>query len=173
MSLDITSKGLGTVANNVRWLTQLALNDEELNRTQPSLAEALAISASTTVLQSARDISFYHDYERDGRPAFQKPPDKLETFNATIQTHKYTSGHVDQWHRMFYVILGLAFAINLFCLATFIRRRGLVTDIAEPQNTFMAALNSSSSDRLKGTFEGGLKADHLSVPWRVVPTTEG
>lgn len=154
-------------------LIQLALHDAVLPRTLPSLAEAAVVYVSTLVLNSALDTSFYHYFDYDAEGNILDAPGTLESFNATIQTHKYTSGHVDQWHRLFYVILGLAFAMNLFCLATFVIRQGLVTDITEPQNTFMVALNGPPSERLKGSFETGLKSNHLAVPWRVVPTSEG
>lgn len=131
------------------------------------MAEALAAYAASTVVISAIDSPFVHWWEYSKPGNIIGAPGDLQPFNASLRTQQYTSGHVNDWQNIFYVILILVFGINVLCLAYFIMRSGLVTDFTEPQNLFALAVNSPPSAQLKGSCGGGPEGRDLVVPWRV------
>lgn len=163
--MDLNGGVYNNNASNARIISQLALQEPKLPRTLPSMAEALAVYASSTLVIGSINTPFKHywDYEEP----ILSDPGPLQAFNASIRTQQYTSGHVSDWQSVFYVVLILVFAINLFCLVYFILRSGLVTDFTEPQNLFALAVNSPPSVQLKGSCGGGPEKRDLMVPWRV------
>lgn len=152
-------------ASNARILTQLALADPSLPAGLPSMAEALAVYASSTLTTGAIDTPFSHVWPYS-RPSLDAPG-HLHAFNASVRTQQYTSGHVAPWQTVFYAVLALVLAVNLFCLVYFFLRSGFVTDFTEPQNLFALAVNSPPSIQLKGSCGAGPEKRDLVVPWRV------
>ncbi|KAL2682464.1 hypothetical protein Neosp_006915 [[Neocosmospora] mangrovei] len=116
--------------------------------------------------QSIPPFRHYWDYKAPNNWV-EDGPGFLQPFNASLITQQYTSGHTNDWQNIFYVVLVLVFAINLFCLFYFIMRSGLVTDFTEPQNMFSLAVNSPPSYALNGSCGGGPEKRHLVVPWKV------
>ncbi|KAF5027490.1 hypothetical protein F66182_415 [Fusarium sp. NRRL 66182] len=171
LSMDLNGGAVNNNASNARILTQLALHSPRLPPSLPSMAEALAVYSSSLIMISAIDTPFVHywNYTPEEAPGNRvaEGPGFKETFNATLITQEYTSGHTQGWQNIFYVILVLVFAINLFCLCYFILRSGLVTDFTEPQNLFALAVNSPPSVGLHGSCGGGPEKRHLNVPWKV------
>lgn len=165
--MDLDGGSYYNNASNARILTQLALTEPRLPSTSPSLAEALAVYASSTLTIGAIDTPFGHfwPYERPTLPL--DTPGPRHSFNATVRTQEYTSGHVASWQSLFYAVLALVLAINLFCLSYFILHSGFVTDFTEPQNLFALAVNSPPSVQLKGSCGAGPGRRDLVVPWRV------
>ncbi|CCT69324.1 uncharacterized protein FFUJ_07978 [Fusarium fujikuroi IMI 58289] len=170
LSMDLNGGSVNNNASNARILTQLALHEPKMPASYPSLAEALAVYSSSLIMISAIDTSFRHYWDQDPKaypenlipaPGFPQP------FNASLITQEYTSGHTQSWQNIFYVVLVLVFAINLFCLGYFIMRSGLVTDFTEPQNLFSLAINSPPSNSFHGSCGGGPEKRHLVVPWKV------
>ncbi|KAG6176425.1 hypothetical protein E4U34_004048 [Claviceps purpurea] len=151
--------------SNAHQLTQLALETPAFLPDQPSLAEALAAFAGSTLVISSIKTPFRHYWE-------YLPPqllkDKSDSFHAWFRTQQYTSGHVEHWHKIFYGVLGTVAVINFLCfLVIVIGRTYLVTDLTEPQNLFTLAMNSPPSTQLKGSCGGGPEGRDLAVPWRV------
>ncbi|KAF5978950.1 hypothetical protein FBULB1_5978 [Fusarium bulbicola] len=170
LSMDLNGGSVNNNASNARILTQLALHEPKMPASYPSLAEALAVYSSPLIMISAIGTPFRHYWDQDPKaypenlipaPGFPQP------FNASLITQEYTSGHTQSWQNIFYVILVLVFAINLFCLGYFIMRSGLVTDFTEPQNLFSLAINSPPSNSFHGSCGGGPEKRHLVVPWKV------
>ncbi|KAF5614222.1 uncharacterized protein FSUBG_102 [Fusarium subglutinans] len=170
LSMDLNGGSVNNNASNARILTQLALHEPKMPASYPSLAEALAVYSSPLIMISAIGTPFRHYWDQDPKaypenlipaPGFPQP------FNASLITQEYTSGHTQSWQNIFYVILVLVFAINLFCLGYFIMRSGLVTDFTEPQNLFSLAINSPPSKSFHGSCGGGPEKRHLVVPWKV------
>ncbi|KAM0666950.1 hypothetical protein ACQRIU_004805 [Beauveria bassiana] len=152
---------------NSRILTQLALVEPKLPVHLPSMAEALAVFASSTLVLGSVGTPFRHywDYNKPGNIVGE--PGAIHQFNASVITQEYTSGHVANWQGMFYVILGLMCGLNLICAGYLVRNRKLVTDFTEGHNLFSLALNSAPNERLKGTCGGGPEGSDMAVPWRV------
>lgn len=127
-------------ASITRLLTQLIPTEPSLNRTMPSIAEALAALAGSTLLLSSLDSPFvpYWNYTTSNltQPVQQG-------FNATIRTYQYQSSYVQPWQQAFFVILSGTFVVSCFCLGYFVRHGGWMMDLTEPLNTFTLALNSS------------------------------
>ncbi|KAM0259572.1 hypothetical protein ACHAPA_010657 [Fusarium lateritium] len=171
LSMDLNGGAVNNNASNARILTQLALHEPELPASQPSMAEALAVYSSSLIMISAIDTPFRHYWDQDPEKyptnVIPDAPGFAQTFNASLITQEYTSGHTQGWQNIFYVILVLVFAINLFCLGYFIMRSGLVTDFTEPQNLFSLAINSPPSNSFHGSCGGGPEKRHLVVPWKV------
>ncbi|KAI8667488.1 hypothetical protein NCS56_00885000 [Fusarium sp. Ph1] len=168
LSMDLNGGAVNNNASNARILTQLALHEPKLPSNLPSMAEAVAVYSSALIMISAIDTPFRHywDYKAPNNWV-ENGPGFLQTFNASLITQQYTSGHTNDWQNIFYVVLVLVFAINLFCLFYFIMRSGLVTDFTEPQNMFSLAVNSPPSYALNGSCGGGPEKRHLVVPWKV------
>ncbi|KAM3435440.1 hypothetical protein NHJ13734_005563 [Beauveria thailandica] len=152
---------------NSRILTQLALVKPTLAVHLPSMAEALAVFASSTLVLGSVGTPFRHywDYNKPGNIVGE--PGAIHQFNASVITQEYTSGHVAAWQGMFYVILGLMCGLNLTCALYLWKNRKLVTDFTEGHNLFSLALNSAPNERLKGTCGGGPEGPDMAVPWRV------
>ncbi|KAF6819520.1 hypothetical protein CSOJ01_01263 [Colletotrichum sojae] len=164
-SMDINGGTVNNNASNARTITQFILTEGKLSSVLPSMAEALAVFASTTLIIGSMGSPFVHYW---GYQTMQLgEPGALAPFNATIRTQEYTSAHEYEWQNVFYVVLALVFAINVFCLGYFLSRSGLVTDYTEPQNLFALAVNSPPSEQLKGSCGGGPIKRDLVVPWRV------
>ncbi|KAF9882408.1 hypothetical protein CkaCkLH20_00444 [Colletotrichum karsti] len=165
LSMDINGGTVNNNASNARTLTQFILEDGKLNPLLPSMAETLAVFASSTLIIGGLGSPFVHYW---GYETMQLgDPGALAPFNASIRTQEYTSSHEYEWQNVFYLALVLVFVINVFCLAYFLSRSGLVTDYTEPQNLFALAVNSPPSQQLKGSCGGGpIKRDFV-VPWRV------
>ncbi|KAM3510501.1 hypothetical protein MY11210_005851 [Beauveria gryllotalpidicola] len=154
---------------NSRILTQLALRQPSLPVHLPSMAEALAVFASSTLVLGSVGTPYRHywDYHKPGNIVGE--PGAVHKFNASVITQEFTSGHVAKWQRIFYLILGLMVILNLVCCYCFIFKvyRPLVTDFTDGHNLFTLALNSAPNERLKGTCGGGPEKQDLVVPWRV------
>lgn len=159
----------GGIANDnasiARILSQLSLTEPRLPEDLPSLAEALAVYASSTLVLSSIDAPFRHYW------AYSKTtlgaPGVLDAFPSSIMTQEYTSGHINAWQNVFYPVLVLVFLINICCLIFMLARSEQVTDLTEPQNAFALAINSPPSMQLKGSCGAGPEKRDLVVPWRV------
>lgn len=165
LSMDLNGGITNNNASNARIITQLALDSPSLPRSLPSMAEALAVYASSTLIAGSIDTPFRHYWDHD--ETILGAPGQMQSFNASLRTQQYTSGHISSWQSIFYIILVLVFCINLLCLVYFILRSGLVTDFTEPQNLFALAVNSPPSDSLNGSCGAGPVKRDLIVPWRV------
>ncbi len=141
----------------------------KLNPLMPSLGETLAVMAGNTLLMSAQDAQFYHYWSYESHIL---DPGAEEKFNASISSQQYTSGLAQKWQGIFYVVLVLVFATNIFCLVYFVVRSGLVTDYTEPQNLFALAVNSPPSETLSGSCGAGPEGDQLNVDWHVTHEDE-
>lgn len=163
LSMDLNGGSYNNNASNARIITQLALQEPRLPRELPSIAEALAVFASSTIVIGSIDTPFVH-YWGEETPTVEG---LTQSFNASLIMQQYTSGYVEDWHVIFYVVLVLVFGINLFCMSYFLLRSGLVTDFTEPQNLFALAINSPPSAQVQGSCGGGPQNRDLVVPWRV------
>ncbi|KAK1981166.1 hypothetical protein LZ30DRAFT_750235 [Colletotrichum cereale] len=165
LSMDINGGAQNNNASNARILTQFVLGQPQLNPLLPSMAEALAVYASSTLIIGGHGTPFEHYWRHEKTQL--GAPGTLDPFQASIRTQEYTSGHVSEWQKVFYLVLVLVVVINVVCLAYFLARSGLVTDFTEPQNLFALAVNSPPSEQLKGSCGGGPVKRDLVVPWRV------
>lgn len=154
-------------ASNARILSQLTLTQPTYSAYLPSLAEALAVYASSTIVSSAIDSEFLHFWNWTRPDNIFEAPGVPQSFNCSMRSQSYTSGHIQRWQGTFYIILVIVFAINMFCLSYLIMRSGMVTDFTEPLNMFSLALNSPPSAQLNGSCGAGPQGRDLVVPWRV------
>ena len=151
-------------ASNVRLLTQMIPSSNSLDPSLPSIAEALAVLAGCTLLISSQDSPFIHYWNYSATVSTLAEP-QYQGFNATLKTQDYSSGGTQHWQGIFYIVLLLVFATNVFCLVYFIVRGGLVTDFVEPQNLFSLSLNSPPSQSLAGSCGGGPEREELNTNW--------
>jgi hypothetical protein len=154
-------------ASNARLLTEFILSANQLNPALPSIAEALATLAGSTLLISARDAPFVHYWPYPENTDVLRYP-QYENFSAIMRSQQYQSGGTLGWQGAFYVILFLVFVTNVFCLGGLLFTRGQVTDFTEQQNLFSLLINSPPSRRLAGSCGGGPEKEHLKVPWYVI-----
>ncbi len=152
-------------ASNARLISQFIPSGFSLDPKLPSIAEALAVLAGCTLLMGTFDTPFVHYWNYSDPNTLLTP--KREPFNATLMAQDYSSGGIQRWQDIFYVILASVFFINLFCLGYFITHTGLVTDFMEPQNLFALSLNSPPSQVLEGTCGGGPRKEHYRSTWHI------
>lgn len=169
LSLSLNTGVSNANSSTSRLLTQFipyyqGWGDVQLNPLRPSIAEALGVMAGCTLLLSTTKSTFYHywDYE-----ATELDPGIYQPFNSSISSQQYTSGYTQDWQGIFYIVLLLVFATNIFCLVYFFLRSGLVTDFTEPPNLFALAINSPPSSRLSGSCGAGPEGHQLNVDFHV------
>ncbi|KAH9906695.1 hypothetical protein F4778DRAFT_722958 [Xylariomycetidae sp. FL2044] len=209
LSMDLNGGVQNNNASNARILTNLILTtnttttgtgatdtdpapprrDPRRDPRLPSMAEALAVLASSTLVVGSLDTT-YQSFWPHGAAMQLPAPGVYERFRVALRTQEYTSSHVEGWQAVFYPVLGLVLALNIVCLVYLVfgssggggccgsssgggRRgkgraaRGLVTDYTEPQNLFAVAVNSPPSRALAGSCGHGPDNMEMMVPWRV------
>lgn len=164
LSMDLNGGTYNNDASNARILTQLILGQPHMPTLLPSMAEALAVLASSTLTAASLGTPYRHWWDY---PATLLTDGVHQSFNASIRTQQYTSSHSFDWQKMFYVVLALVFAMNVFCLVYLLLGSGMVTDYTDPQNLFALAVNSPPSAQLGGCCGGVHGSKPLLVPWRV------
>ena len=129
-----------------------------LNKTMPSLAEALAVLSNSMLMKASINATF------DDRPIFDAPtPDSYFPYNVIVQTQQYRSGPPVPWQKVLYPILVVMFLANWYCLIYFFREMGLVIDFLEPRNLFSVAIDSPSESKRRAG-EGPI-GDHGDARW--------
>lgn len=88
-------------SSNARLLTQLIPTGPNLTPTLPSIAEGLAVLAGSTLLFSGIDAPFVL-YWDNSFPFLD--PQGYQTFNATVRSQDNSSGGIQRWQDLFYVI---------------------------------------------------------------------
>lgn len=171
-AVALTQGNVDSNASISRLMTQLMPNwdnksSTKLDPIQPSIAEALGVLASYTLLLSSDGSEFVHfwDYARN---ALEEPAPA--NFSAILSYKDYASGGDQRWKGIFYLILLVTFLQNCFCLSYLILyyvRDGELTDFTEPQNLFALAMNSPPSQILAGACGGGPTGEALGRKWCV------
>lgn len=166
LALSLNAGIADGAASNARLLSQLIPTSQALDPSLPSIAEALAALSGSTLLLSSADTPFIHFWNYSTTVSLLEEP-QYQAFRATLRTTDYASGGTQKWQGIFYVVLFLTFATNVFCLIYFCVRHGLVTDFIEPQNLFTLSLNSPPSQAMDGACGGGPEGDQLIMNWHV------
>ncbi|OTA89973.1 hypothetical protein M434DRAFT_398298 [Hypoxylon sp. CO27-5] len=165
LSMDLNGGVQNNNASNARIMTNLILNTPSLDPFLPSMAEALAVLASSTLVAGSLSSTYRAVWQYS---SMDMDPGIYESFKASMRTQQYTSSHVMAWQAIFYPVLGLVFVINVACLLYLLFfRPGLVSDYTEPQNLFAVAVNSPPSAALAGSCGHGPDSAEMVVPWRV------
>ena len=166
----ISQMSLGTRVNddpstNPRLLTELMLNETQLSPTKPSIAEALAVQAGCTVINTALDSPFTHYWNSTNRTRLDAP--FWESFDATVQSQDYYSGPAKLWQYIFFIILVGILVMNIGCLCYFLGSQGLLTNLMTPYNLFALALNSPPSGVIEGASGTGDEKEQWSSTWNI------
>lgn len=153
-------------SSNARLLMQLVPSSFSLDTRLPSLSEALAVMASSTLIMSS-SFSPFVPFWNYTHTILETP--EIQSFNSTLRTVGYASGGTESWQGLFYVILIFAFITSAICLAfmLFEVRGRQITDFTEPQNLFTLAMNSPSTSRLEGACGAGPEGPQLKERWYV------
>ncbi|PGH13097.1 hypothetical protein AJ80_06469 [Polytolypa hystricis UAMH7299] len=177
-AVNLGSGILDTYASNARLLMQLVPTFDEKTQTasldpkSPSIAEALAVMAGSTLLMSSENTPFVPGWNYTGARVDENQILNVpvsQHYKATIQISDYISGGDQTWQAVFYVVLVVVFLTNLFCLVYmyFGIWGAQITDFTEPQNTFTLALNSHPSTRVLGACGRGPEGPELDERWVV------
>lgn len=153
-------------SSNARLLTQLMPTSFSLDRTTPSISEALAVMAGCTLILSGLGSPFVHFWNYTGANNIVTEP-QTQYFNATLRTQDYSSGGTQSWQGLFYVVLMTVFVLNIGCLIWFFIRSNFITDFTEPENLFSISLNSPPSQRLEGACGGGPEKEQIATKWTI------
>lgn len=154
-------------ASNARLLMQMTPKYDgafSLDPKLPSIAEALAVMAGSTLILSSQDAPFYPYWNYSETILAEKV---YQHFNVTLQAESYASGGAEDWQAVFFVVLVFAFLTSAVCLGFMIveARGRQVTDFTEPQNLFALAVNSPQSSQLAGACGCGPFGPQLKERW--------
>lgn len=154
---------------NARLLSQLMLREPHLDPAKPSLAEALAVLAGNTLLQSTLDAPFIHYWEypedmaengillaSDGAPG---------NFSAMVRAQKYASGGTTQYQKAFLIVLLGVFALSFGAFCYFLFHKTWYVDFSEPHHLFALAVNSPPSEAFSGCCGTGPQGKDYGVAW--------
>ncbi|KAI0164399.1 hypothetical protein GGR52DRAFT_582154 [Hypoxylon sp. FL1284] len=178
LSMDLNGGTQNANASNARIMANLVLRRPALDPLLPSMAEALAVLASSTLVSSGLGSTYRMEWAYKGLENLTDAEGSgqvggagaYEPFRASMRTQQYASSHTSTWQGgVFYPVLGAVFLVNvagLFYLAFFFRA-GLVTDYTEPRNLFAVAVNSPPSRALAGSCGHGPDQAEMALPWRV------
>lgn len=123
MALSLNAGITDGAASNARLLSQLIPTQQALDPSLPSMAEALAVLSGCTLLLSTTGSPFIHFWNYSTTVSELAEP-QPQGFRATLRTRDYASGGTQRWQGIFYIILFLTFATNIFCLVYFLVRHG-------------------------------------------------
>ncbi|KAJ5995407.1 hypothetical protein N7481_002384 [Penicillium waksmanii] len=159
-------------ASNARLLMQMMPSYDESSKTYslsrhfPSIGEALAVMAGSTLILSTRDTPFVQGWNYNVTDNILPEP-VYHYFKASVQAVGYASGGTERWQGVFYVILIFCFITSFICFGFMIleARGHQITDFTEPQNLFALAMNSPHSARLHGACGGGPVGRQLKERW--------
>ncbi|KAI0965450.1 hypothetical protein F4678DRAFT_332949 [Xylaria arbuscula] len=118
LAIDLNGGSSNSNASNARVLSSLVPGNPELNPLLPSIAEALAVLATSTLVTGSMNSTFMPQWTHweEGGINNTIPYDFHETFRAEVQTQQYASSHTASWQAIFYPVLVLAFVLNVLCL---------------------------------------------------------
>ena len=154
---------------NARLLSQLMLREPRLDPAKPSLAEALAVLAGNTLLQSTLDAPFIHYWEYadalSSNGILLSPDGAPATFNAKIRAQEYASGGTSHYQKAFLTVLLGVFALNFGAFGYFALHKTWYKDFSEPQNLFTLAVNSPPSEAFSGCCGTELQGRDYGVTW--------
>ncbi|KAI1424132.1 hypothetical protein F5Y12DRAFT_472510 [Xylaria sp. FL1777] len=118
LAIDLNGGAQNSNASNARVLTNLVIGKPELDPLLPSMAEGLAVLATSTLVTGSINTTFQpqwtHYEEVDDNNII--PNGIYETFRAEVQTQQYASAHTAAWQVIFYPVLALVFVLNVLCL---------------------------------------------------------
>jgi hypothetical protein len=164
-SLSLNSGITDGRASNARLLMQFipALDNRtktySLDPKLPSIGEALAVLAGSTLILGSRNAPFvqYFNYTKTDNVSNALAEPVPQYFEATVRAVGYASGGTEQWQNVFYLILVFAFLTSAIILAfmLFEVRGRQITDFTEPQNLFALAMNSPATAQLQGACGAG------------------
>ncbi|KAH7061251.1 hypothetical protein B0J12DRAFT_542169, partial [Macrophomina phaseolina] len=163
-SLSLNAGIVDGKASLARLLTQSIVREPKLQLDRPSLAEALALLASNTLLMGTQAAQMEMDWSHDD--SILLSPETVN-FNATLRERTYASGPTGEPQKLFFIVLMLAFLTSLLCLVYFIFQRGLVTDFSEPPNLFSLAVNSPPAAAMAGSCGGGPAGQQWNCEWYI------
>lgn len=165
--MDLNGGTYDNNASNARILTHLVLQEPTLPRSLPSIAEALAVYASPTLVMGSLKSPFEHFWNKFNYNETYKPDPEYATFGAKVRTQQYASTGLRSWQALLYPVLVAVFGVNVLCGYILIKSRGMVTDYMEPANMFALAINSPPSAVLQGSCGGGPERLQLKAPYRI------
>lgn len=171
-SLSLGAGITNGAASNARLLMQMMPSYDSSSKTYslsrhfPSIGEALAVMAGSTLILSTKDSPFAPDWNYTGANDILSEP-VYQYFKASLQAVGYASGGTERWQGVFYVILVFCFITSFICCGFMIleARGHQITDFTEPQNLFALAMNSPHSSRLQGACGGGPVGRQLKERW--------
>lgn len=151
-------------ASTARLLTELIPTGPSLSPWMPSIAEALAALAGSTLLSSAIDAPFVHYWEHQ-TPVLAEPV--TQSFIASVKTWQYQSKFTQSWQCGFFVVLFGTFAVSCYCLQYLVRHRRFLDDITALPTVFTLAMNSSSSSPAMNSFGSDSEKQEYGTRWCV------
>ncbi|KAI1108415.1 hypothetical protein F5Y14DRAFT_445479 [Nemania sp. NC0429] len=147
LAINLDGGAQNNNASNARVLTNLILGSPALDPQLPSVAEALAVLVSSTVVAGSLGSPFRPAWDHGPIPAEHKAvwESFTEVFRAQVQTQQYTSAHTARWQAIFYPILGFTFVLNVLCLAYLVSGTVLTSFSSSPSPSPSPPLSPSPS----------------------------
>ncbi|KAI9666959.1 MAG: hypothetical protein M1831_001464 [Alyxoria varia] len=150
--------------SNERLLSQLIPKTDHLDPKLPSIAEALAEMAGTSLLNSAQDAPLVNFTARGiGNYSL------YQTYNAQVNSQQYVSGPTGKLkvQHLLYIPLFLVCAGNFFIFFWLLVHSGMVTDLTDPLNLFTVTVISPPSHMFTRRSGDGPEGKQYKTPWFV------
>lgn len=129
---------------------------------RPSIAEALAVMAGSTLLTASVNVTT--DTKRD-------PPWPLkQQFRSRLRgTIIQSGGQTQGWQNALFASLVTVCLISLLCCCFLVVELFPfhITDFTEPENMFTLAMNSPPTERLEGSCGAGPSNAQLRAEWKI------
>lgn len=152
-------------ASIARILTNFIVTTGNFTTSLPSMAEALAIMAGHTLIQSMTDSPFVGKQWNYTLQTVE--PGHHQTFIARTRVQQYASGGNDSYNKAFFLVLYIVALMNILILIYFLVHKDWYTDFSEPMNLFSLAVNSPPSDKLAGSCGCGPQGDQYKLRWKL------
>lgn len=149
---------------NARTLTQFIVTTPEISTGLPSFAEAIAVQAGNTLIQSIKGAPFAGRHWNYTLPTVDNVP---QWFKATVRGQQYASGGSQPYQKAFFIVLFGVFFMNVIMLCYFLWHRDWYTDLSEPNTMFALAVNSPPTDKLAGSCGCGPIGEQYALHWKL------
>ena len=144
------------------------MTSSNLSAQTPSTAEAIAVLAGSTLIQSITDAPLSFDKPSLWNHTLAMVKDgERQWFNATLRVQQYASGGNQDYQKPFYIVLFAVVIINVAVLLYFIVHRDWYTDFSQPEVLFALAVNSPPSEKLAGSCGCGPEGKQYRVSWKL------
>ncbi|KAI1812397.1 hypothetical protein GGS20DRAFT_578380 [Poronia punctata] len=174
LAINLNGGAQNNNASNARMLTNMIVSSSSSsspeNSLVPSIAEALAVLATSTLVAGSMDTTFKHSWTHSQN--ILSDGGEYEPLLARLKTQEYASAHSETWQAvLFYPVLSLVFILNVLCLSYLIFGTALTTPPSR-KGTFSSRFRNQNQNRNRNDETGEEKGTGKIADGLVTDYTE-